>query len=208
MSEALHPEETVTTVIFVRHGHTRQTESGQLYSDPGAVLSDRGKAQAEQIARWLVRENPDGLLSSAADRVKATAEIISRELALAVETLDDLNEQHVGLWEGRTYLDIKKSEPDAYHQWCADPIRNSPPGGESILGMFERVNARLAAVVQQFQGRKLLLVTHAGVIRSAIAGALGIPIDNFWRISIPTASVSKIDYSPSFATLHYMSVRD
>ena len=74
--------------------------------------------------------------------------------------------------------------------------------------MFSSVSdGDLAKLIEQHKGRKIVLVTHAGVIRSAIIAALEMPIDNFWRISVPTGSVSKIDYSSNFATLQYMSLR-
>ncbi len=207
MAETLHPEELITSVIFVRHGHTQQTEQGKLYCDMNATLSERGEKQAAEAAQWLKKESPAILLSSAAVRVRSTAEIIGKELGLETQVLPELNEQNVGEWEGRTYLEIKKEHPDMYKKWCADPVRNAAPGGESIEELAERVDIDLHKVITEHQGKKLFLVTHAGVIRTAIVKALGMPIDNFWRVSIPTGSISRIDYSNNFATMHYMALR-
>jgi broad specificity phosphatase PhoE len=207
VAESLHPEETVTTFVLLRHGHTQQTEQGKLYTDPGAMLTDKGRKQAEALAAWLPKERPDILLSSTAERVRASAELISRELGLEVELVAGLDEQHVGEWEGRSYLEIKKAEPDLYKAWTADPIRNRPPGGESIQDLFERVERDMNNLIARHSGKRIALVTHAGVIRSTIIAALGMPLDNFWRISVPTGSASKIDYSFNFATLQYMSLQ-
>ncbi len=207
MTEALHPEELVTTIVFVRHGHTQQTEQGKLYSDPKALLTAKGLKQAEDIAVWLPKEAPNLLLSSTADRVVGTAKSISHALDLPITLLPGLDEQNVGEWEGRSYLEIKKENPDLYKSWCQDPIRNAAPGGESLLQVYERVNADIAKVIASYAGKKIVLVTHAGVIRSAIIHALQMPIDNFWRIAVPTGSISKIDYSNNFATMQYMSMR-
>lgn len=207
MAESLHPEELITSVIFVRHGHTQQTEQGKLYCDMNATLSERGEKQAAEAAKWLKKESPALLLSSAAVRVKSTAEIIGSELGITTEVIPDLNEQNVGEWEGRTYLEIKKEHPDMYKQWCADPVRNAAPGGESIEELASRVDRDLQKMIETHQGKKIFLITHAGVIRSAIVKALGMPIENFWRVSIPTGSISRIDYSNNFATMHYMALR-
>lgn len=207
MSEKLHPEEIVTSIIFVRHGHTMQTEQGKLYNDHRALLTERGKAQAAALAFWLGKESPELLLSSTADRVTGTAETIAAALGLPIQLLPGLDEQSVGEWEGRSYLEIKKSEPDVYKKWCEDPIRNRAPGGESILDVFERVKRDIGNLILENQGKKIVLVTHAGVLRSALVDALGMPIDNFWRLAVPTGSVSKIDYSANFATLQFMSLR-
>ena len=42
--EPLHPEEVVTPVFLLRHGHTSATEQGILYTDPTAELTEAGKA--------------------------------------------------------------------------------------------------------------------------------------------------------------------
>ncbi|MBX9690468.1 MAG: histidine phosphatase family protein [Candidatus Obscuribacterales bacterium] len=207
MAEQLHPEETVTSVLFLRHGHTLQTEAGRLYSDPKALLSEQGRTQIEALAELLEQEGYEKILSSTALRVQASAEIIAKKLKQEIILLPGLDEQSVGQWEGRSYLEIKKSDPELYKAWCADPIRNSAPDGESIEDLYLRVVKDLKKMLLDYKGQKLIFVTHAGVIRSAIIEALGMPIDNFWRLNIPTASASKIDYSHNFACLHFMANR-
>ncbi len=207
MTEQLHPEEIVTSIIFVRHGHTKQTEQGRLYTDHAAALTDKGLLQAASIANWLAREKPELLFASTADRVLNSADIISKTLSLPIVQIPGLNEQNVGDWEGRSYLEIKKEEPDLYKKWCNDPIRNRAPGGESLLDVFDRVSKDINKIIEENAGKKIVLVTHAGVIRSAIIAAMGMPIDNLWRIVVATGSASKVDYSPNFATMHYMSFR-
>lgn len=207
MTETLHPEEKVTSIVLIRHGHTEQTESGKLYSDPEAALTARGKEQANKVAGWISVETPEILLSSPAWRVRATAEALGKSLGLPVEIVEGLNEQSVGEWEGLSYLEIKKSEPELYRKWCEDPVKNAAPGGESITQLYERVSSDIKGIIATHHGKKIALVTHAGVIKSAIIDALGMPVDNFWRLSVPTGSASKIDYSSNFAMLQYSSLR-
>lgn len=208
MSELLHPEETITTVIFVRHGHTKQTEEGKLYSDPEAVLSDAGMKQAKALADFCKGENPELLFSSSASRTRATADIVGKTLAMETLCISGFEEQSVGDWEGRSYLEIKKQDPGLYERWSRDPIRNRPPGGESIEDLLDRISKSMAELLQERAGKKVMIVSHAGVIRSALVLALGMPIDNFYRISVPCASVCKLDYSSNFVTMHYLRALD
>lgn len=171
------------------------------------MLTERGIEQAKRATGWLKQTDANLLLCSPARRVLATAEMLSQELGLAPNIVPNLNEQFVGDWEGRTYLEIKKNEPEMYMDWSRDPIRNRPPNGESIKDVYIRVEQDLARIIQENAGKRIILVTHAGVIRSALISALGMPIDNFWRLSIPTGSISRVDYSNNFATLHYMAQR-
>lgn len=205
--EPLHPEEVVTPVFFLRHGHTQATEQGKLYTDPTAELTTTGKTQAEALGQWLVKQSVDVLFSSSSKRVLTTAQLIGECIKLPPVVIPGLDEWDVGEWEGRAYVDIKAEEPDLYKAWVNDPILNKPPGGESIADVIVRTRAKVQEIVGANCGKKIALVTHAGIIRSAIVGALEMDIKNFWRVVIPVGTATRIDYSASFAALQYMSLK-
>ncbi len=207
MSETLHPEETITSFWLVRHGDTQATESGRLYTDYQAPLTEKGKRQAESLASYFAQEKPDVLVSSPSVRVFATAQIISQSIGIEAGKISGLNEWHVGDWEGRTYLDLKKSEPELYQAWSKDPIHNAPPNGESIIDLSKRACDHLKQLIAKYQGKHVLLVTHAGIIRSILVHALEMPIENFWRLAIPCGSVTKVDFSQNFATVCFTAYR-
>lgn len=161
--------------------------------------------QSKAVGRWLKEEQPDVLLSSTAFRVLSTAELIESQTGLKNQPVEDLNEWSVGEWEGRTYLDIKKNDPEIYQAWVADPISNAPPGGESVIDLCQRINRRLADVIKSHEGKSIALVTHAGVIRAILTKAIGAPVRNFWRLAIPVGSISRVDISESFATIYFTS---
>ena len=206
MSEELHPSETVTTFLLLRHGHTEPTESGKLYNDPNVALTERGVNQAKALGGWLKTKSPDVLISSTAVRVRSTAEIIQNEIDKHFTPVEDLNEWSVGDWEGRTYLDLKKNSPDEYYKWTEDPITHAPPGGESIADLCVRIKKRMKELIADHEGKTVALVTHAGVIRAILMKALDIPQHNFWRLSIPAGSASRVDFSDNFATVHYVAL--
>jgi broad specificity phosphatase PhoE len=206
-TEVLHPEEVVTKFLLIRHGHTQATERGLLYTDPEAELTEMGFEQARKVATYIQRLNPDVLVCSTAKRVVDTANCIGESLGVKPVLYEGLSEWHVGDWEGRSYLDIKKNDPEQYGAWSADPIRNRPPGGESISDVRDRVEEHLHKLVEMYSGKTVALVTHAGIIRSVLVTSLGMPIDNFWRLAIPVGSISRLDVSRSFATVQFVSFR-
>lgn len=206
-SELLFPHEAVTSLFLVRHGHTRATEEGKLYSDHEAELTETGRSQARSAGIWLKDVQADVLLSGTAKRVISTAEIISEIVALPVVSVARLNEWNVGEWEGQAYIDVKAKEPQLFKHWSEDPIFNRPPGGESIADVCERVRQRLEEVLQELHEKKIVLVTHAGVIRAILIHALGMPVANFWRLTVPVGTVSRVDFSKNFAQVHYTGLR-
>jgi len=197
-SEPLHPEEAITSLLLIRHGHTEATEAGLLYTDPEAKLTS---------AKWLPKHNPHVLIANTAKRVQATADIISGASGMAPIICQGFDEWRVGEWEGRTYLDIKKNDPEIYEAWSKDPITNRPPGGESIEDLCDRIRDNLLSLIKTYEGQTVAFVTHAGIIRAILVNALGMSVHNFWRLSIPTGSVSRVDYSANFATVHFVSMR-
>lgn len=207
MTETLHPEESITSFLLIRHGHTKQTEEGKLYTDPTVELTEQGIEQAKSLGRWLSKQTPDKVLSSTAKRVVSTAELVSSALNMVPVPIEGLDEWSVGAWEGRSYLDIKKNNPDLYKAWSSDPIRNAPPEGESIADLCVRIDKKLDEMIEKYDGQRLALITHSGVIRAILVRALAMPLDNFWRISIPVGSITRVDFSPNFATVHYTALR-
>ncbi|MBP9093164.1 histidine phosphatase family protein [bacterium] len=207
MSEELHPLEAITSLYLVRHGHTKATELGLLYSDPKIEITEKGISQAQAAAKYIATVKPQILLCGAAVRVAQSSQAVEQETGLKAQTIKGFEEWQVGDWEGRTYLDIKKNDPDQYHNWCVDPIENAPPNGESIVQLSERIQENLISLISnsEFEGKTIAMVTHSGIIRSIIVHALEMPIRNFWRLSIPTGSITRIDFSKSFATLHFMA---
>src|SRR5450631_1311039 len=73
-SEQLHPLETITSILLIRHGHTEATELGLLYSDPHMPLTEKGVAQSKLAAKWATRFKPDVILTGNARRVAQAAE--------------------------------------------------------------------------------------------------------------------------------------
>jgi probable phosphoglycerate mutase len=177
-----------------------------LYSDPEAPLTEKGTGQAQSVAQWLEREKPDVLLCGPSKRVVTTAQTIGSARGLTAKTIAELHEWNVGEWDGKTYLEIKKSEPELYGAWSKDPVRNAPPGGESIIQLCERAAALLQALHKEHEGKRVAIVTHSEIIRAFLAHALGFPVDNFWRVNVPTGSVSKVDLSANFATVQYLAL--
>jgi broad specificity phosphatase PhoE len=194
-------------MFLVRHGDTRQTDEGRLYTDPEAELTEKGRDQMRAVAEWLKTESPQKLFSSSSKRVKSSADIIAAQLSLDITLLEAINAWRVGAWEGRTYLEVKKAEPGVYEAWVADPVKNAPPQGEAIKDVSKRATDAVKRLITENEGKRIALISHAEVVRALLVDALGMPLENYWRISVPTGSIAKVDYSASFATVHYISLR-
>ena len=71
-------------------------------------------------------------------------------------------------------------------------MRNRPSGAEPLDEFSARVNAAIGDIMRNHQGEHTLVVTHAGVIRAALTHVLQAPLGAMYRMSVATASISRI----------------
>ena len=101
-----------------------------------------------------------------------------------VTVWDELQELDFGTWEGRRWDEIGRAELD---DWAEDIWNYRPGGGESAA----MLRARWRLAVMRWQSMNLdraVVVTHAGVIRTALAEAGLIGEDERWNKTIAYAT--------------------
>src|SRR5699024_11610506 len=103
------------------------------------------------------------------------------ELAeVEVMTDDRLMELNFGGWEGQEWDDINEEE---LSEWMQDFVEVECPGGESYRRLYDRVTAWWKEI-SKIEQEKVLAVTHAGVIRCLLSHALGLPLENSFRLQV------------------------
>lgn len=100
-------------------------------------------------------------------RCRRLASQIGEELGLSPESDSRLVEMDFGSWEGLPWSQIPRSELE---QWASDFLHARPHGGESVAQLHKRTHN--AVEVLRATGTAVLAITHAGVIRCALARGL------------------------------------
>ncbi|TEB10439.1 hypothetical protein Pmgp_02348 [Pelotomaculum propionicicum] len=93
----------------------------------------------------------------------------------------DLREIDMGLWDGLTFDEVRRSYPGEYERRGADIINYRPPGGESFAQCAARVLAALDEILASAHG-SILIVGHAGVNRVIVNWAKEIPLKYILKI--------------------------
>ncbi|MFV0623335.1 histidine phosphatase family protein [Sphingomonas sp. ac-8] len=112
-------------------------------------------------------------------------------LGLAAEQEAALRDLDHGAWAGRSLEDLHAQDPDALIAWLAAPERGAP-GGERLESVAARMSAWMAQVAAA--DRPVLAITHAAVIRAAIASALGVPVAATLRIDVAPLSRTVLSF--------------
>lgn len=188
-----------TRFVLLRHGQTADSVhhlfSGSTGTDP--ALTELGHTQARAAAtrlKQLVEETPPAaIIASPLTRTQETAEYASAALGLPVHTDPLLRECDFGQWEGHTMAQIVENYPELSQQWLRDTTV-TPPGGESIAQVNERVKEFRRRAVAQWSGQTIVVVSHVTPIKSFIHQGMGEVSEVFFRMYLDLASLSMVDF--------------
>ncbi len=129
------------------------------------------------------------------------------------QIVNNWQECHFGDWDGKTYEDLHAQQPRAMKMFFDDPGNNTPPNGEPLSDFSTRIELALHQLLEQCQGKRIAVLTHAGVIRTLVAWCLNIDYQSgiqFKHFAIDYASVTHISIyqengHPPFPQLKFLN---
>ena len=198
LTDRLRSAEIPTFIYFVRHGETVLTPT-RKFSGTGALdpeLMQDGLDQAELVAEEAVKLGAEVLIASPLNRTRQTAEAIARTTGLEIIFDEAWYELSFGSWDGKSIEEVKEEEPDAYQAWL-NSTAYAPGGGESWDQATVRIEEALEKLVAEYPGKKIIVVTHNGVIKTAVRLAIGAPAEAVFHVDAAPCSISSISIWPS-----------
>lgn len=217
-------------IVLLRHGLSSANTAGILAGRaPGVSLTEDGVRALEDTLRMLPRSDFSRLLHSPLTRCAETAAIASRFAGFGTtEVAEDFIELDYGDWTGRRLEDLVTTP-----EWETVAQRASQmrfPGGESIAEAADRAVAGVAGLVAELRAVEeakreaaqasaeeagkdggdlrewAMVVSHGDIIKAIIADALGMPLDDFQRLSVAPGSFTVIDYTGRMPVMTAMSI--
>jgi len=180
-------------LLLIRHGLTDWVGHRLPGWTPGIHLSEQGRQQAETLAQRLASLPIEAIYASPLERTVETAEAIAAPQGLSVQLRENLGELRIGEWTGQAIEDLAKKE-----EWLAIqfyPSGANIPGGETMHEMQARVVAELDAIRKAHPGATVAVVSHADVIKAAVAHYIGLHLDLFQRLSVYPASLTAFRFN-------------
>ncbi len=178
-------------IDLLRHG---EPSGGVRFRGNGCddPLNEQGWRQMWLAVGESVHWPWDAVLCSPLSRCHDFAEALCARKPTPLRIVQDLREVGFGEWEGRTRDEIRAQRSEQYRAFYTDPVANRPPGAEPLADFRRRVEAVLDSEIRGVPSQRLLVVTHAGVIRAAIGWVLGTPDTELYRLDCDSASMSQI----------------
>lgn len=180
-------------LYFVRHGETDQNAQKTYYGSMDVSLNKNGIAQALKAEEFLKKVNFGKVYCSERIRAQQTAAIIVKDRGFAVQYDCRINEMNFGIFEGKTYEQIKEMYPEEQKQWEKDWKKFCPNGGESYIVFYNRIK-NFMNEIKELKEDNILIVTHGGVIRSVYAYILNENLDFYWKFASKNGDISLIKY--------------
>jgi probable phosphomutase (TIGR03848 family) len=184
----------VTLLLLIRHGANDWVHGRLAGWTPGVHLNDDGRSQAAATATRLATLPIDAIYTSPLDRTVETAQAIAGPRGMPLRLVEGLGEVKYGEWQGAELKELYKHELWPGVQFYPSGTRF--PGGETLGEAQMRMVATLDGLRAQHPKGIFAVVSHADIIKLALAYYVGMHIDLFQRLEISPCSVSAIFFTP------------
>lgn len=171
-------------ILFTRHRQTEWNVLGKVQGLADIELNGKGMEQAEETREVLKNEKIDLIICSPLKRAKQTADIINKNRNIPIIYDEEIIERDFGEFEG-----INKAEYDFEGYWSYKQNKQYEKA-ENIQDFFDRVYKFLDKIQEKYSDKRILIVSHGGVIIPVKCYFNGIPEDdNLLKLSVGNCEV-------------------
>ncbi len=193
----------MNTYYIIRHGKTIWNTQRRTQGQKNSELTEQGIEHAKQFSQKIAHMHIDEVYSSDLKRAYETAKIIRPSSQIYL--VKDFREINFGLWEGLTIEEIQVDYPELYLNWQTSPETVTFINGERIIDAFDRVQKAFWDIDSKHNGKHIIIVAHAMVIKLLLVGLLEAPINKIFSILQGNLAMNIIKTKDSKATIVTMN---
>lgn len=176
-------------IYLVRHTETT-CEKGICYGQSDVNLVHPFESVFENILSQLPSEAI--ILSSPLKRCVTLAKYIQNNIkTISYEEDKRLMEMNFGDWEMKKWNDIS---PEQLNPWMEDFVNIRVSNGESFVDLHKRVSDFLSEQKSKPTDIPLIIIAHAGVIRSILCYHSSLPLKDAFQNKVDFGEVIKINF--------------
>ncbi len=186
-----------TNFWLIRHALVAEADRAMLYGIRDVALcEDTLVAQAEQY-RMLAAQLPQPAVWACTplSRTRRTAETIFAAGYPAQDMLVEpgMIEQNLGTYQGLRHAELPALLGAPAHPFWPLAADERPPSGESVNEMLTRVGETMERLAAVHAGQDVVIVTHGGAIRAAVAHALAVDGYRALQFSVHNVSLTRLE---------------
>lgn len=174
-------------IYLLRHGNTGFNKRYIGSSD--VPVSPQGVLDVKESCDFLSSIDFDSVMCSPMKRCVQTLSYIST--SKTVQYFDYLKEIDFGRWEKKAFADIVEEDKELVDSWAQNPDEFCFPEGECIPAFQNRILSA-ATSLYEVQAKRILVVSHGGIIRNLLCHLLRVPKEQYLLFDILPGCFSTI----------------
>ncbi len=179
---------TDRNIYLIRHPEVYNPNK-LCYGQSEMPLEENFTIQFDWIKERLNLDDSTSYFSSPLRRCTKLSSYLSDDKFTIDQRISDLN---FGAWEMKEWSAIPTKTVNA---WNADFVNYKIKKGECFLDLYERAVDFYEDVITNTESENIVVVTHAGIIRSIASYILDFPLEKVFNLKIDPSSVTKINYN-------------
>ena len=181
-----------TELILIRHGETVWNSQQRMQGHSNSDLSEEGRAQIESLGQWMKNVSFDHIYSSDSLRARQTAEAITKYSGHTLKIDQRLREKNLGVFEGLTTEEAKERHPEIFRLFKTADSNYVIDEGESTQQLLDRALEFIEEIRLMHLDKRVVLVTHGGVVRVLIKHTLGLSVGSPTRFLIKNTGLFRL----------------
>ena len=211
-----------TSFCIVRHGETAWNAEQRVQGQLDIPLNATGRWQARALGAALAGTRFDALVSSdllravetaqlsiapdggeagnsqsTALRLRSGSAVLSRHCTTfptgEIETNAKLRERHYGKFQGLKYVEAQQQFPADFAAHLERHLDFAYGSGESLQAFATRASEVMNTLAEQHKNKRVLVVTHGGVLDVIYRMASGMSFTARRDFLIPNAAINWVD---------------
>jgi len=171
-------------VLLLRSGRTAWDDEGRLQGRTDLPLSENGRSSfiaglthalgPDELGFPTVYHGPD-------EASKESAQLVAERTGAKLKQVKELGGMDVGLWDGLLDSELLERYPRAVKQWREDASIVTPPEGETIAELADRLLSALVRVLDKSGDRPVVVVLRPlgyGLLAGLLSGR---GASNLWK---------------------------
>ncbi|MXV45149.1 histidine phosphatase family protein [Saccharibacter sp. 17.LH.SD] len=187
-----------TRFWLIRHGVVDEVARQTMYGTLDVPLCPQALQTQRNAYSALAKQLPPKALwfSSPLKRAQDTGATIQAagKISHPIEINQAFTEQSIGEWSGTPHDKFPSLLHQPPHPFWSISAMETPPGGENMETVKRRVGRALDHLAETHPKQDMIILSHGGAIRMALAHCLSISPDTALYFTIQNLSVSIIEY--------------